>query len=171
MTDKRKLCEEIGNFFGTFSAMGESLCIDNGDKVYRYSGEDELLADWLDTLIEHQNDGEGDSSCNWEEAIKYIYFEVLHSHPRSVYPVRSKTTGKLRWKSAGYGPDGGKQQYHLGTYLSVVDAISAQKKFTEYKKTHTESECQEKAEQLKAYAKAAVRAGKTCVTCGRALKD
>lgn len=151
---KRKMCEKIGNFFGTFSVAGDGkLCIDNGDGTFYYTDEDALLTDWLETLIEHQRDG----GSIWEEEIKYIYSDVLHSHPCSVYPVNNRDG--VRWKSAGYGPDGGKQQYHLGTYVSIVDAISAQWEFNAFKHTHNEAECREKAEELKARANAAIRAG------------
>lgn len=70
MLSKRDICEEIGNFFGTFyEDVAGFLVIDNGDTEYSYTTEDDLLKDWLPTLQEAEadtNDG------TWEDIIEYI---------------------------------------------------------------------------------------------------
>lgn len=50
--NKYELCKEIGNWFGDFFKENGKLCIDNHEKIFKYNTEDELLIDWLDTLIE-----------------------------------------------------------------------------------------------------------------------
>lgn len=67
---KRDLCEEIGGFFGDFYVdVSGLLVIDNGSEEFTYKTEDELLKDWLPTLIESDEEtGDG----YWEDAIEYI---------------------------------------------------------------------------------------------------
>ena len=75
MLSKRDICEEIGNYFGTFyEDIGGFLVIDTGDQEHSYRNENELLKDWLPKLQEDEaetNDG------TWEDIIEYIETEVL----------------------------------------------------------------------------------------------
>ena len=75
MLSKRDICEEIGNYFGTFyEDVAGFLVIDNGDKEYSYAEEDELLKDWLPTLQEAETDTQDGT---WEDIIEYIESEIL----------------------------------------------------------------------------------------------
>ena len=70
MIDKRELCEEIGNFFGTFyEDVAGFLVIDDGEVDHIYTDEDELLKDWLPTLQEADADTGDDF---WADIIEYI---------------------------------------------------------------------------------------------------
>lgn len=67
---KRDLCEEIGGFFGDFYVdVSGLLVIDNGKEEFTYHNEDELLKDWLPTLIESDEAMQDDY---WADAIDYI---------------------------------------------------------------------------------------------------
>lgn len=76
MFNKRDLCEEIGNFFGTFyEDVSGLLVIDNGETTYTYTTEDELLEDWLSTLIEADEDtGDG----YWTDVIEFIQNYIVN---------------------------------------------------------------------------------------------
>ena len=75
MLSKRDICEEIGNYFGTFyEDISGNLVIDTGDQEHSYDSEDELPTDWLPTLQEadaETNDG------TWDDIIEYIEEEIL----------------------------------------------------------------------------------------------
>lgn len=75
MLNKRDVCEEIGNFFGTFyEDLSGFLVIDDGNTDNLYSSEDELLKDWLPTLIEADEETGDDY---WSDIITYIQEEIL----------------------------------------------------------------------------------------------
>lgn len=75
MLDKRDICEEIGNYFGTFyEDMSGFLNIDTGDQVHTYTSEDELLKDWLPKLKE---DDEYTGDETWSDIIEYIETNIL----------------------------------------------------------------------------------------------
>ena len=74
MVNKRDLCEEIGNFFGTFyEDVAGFLVIDDGVTDHVYATEDELLKDWLPTLQEADEET-GDEF--WADVIEYISEEI-----------------------------------------------------------------------------------------------
>jgi hypothetical protein len=74
MINKRDICEEIGNYFGTFyEDVAGFLIVDTEDQEYTYRDEDELLTDWLPKLQEEEEEtGDG----TWEEIIEYIQEEI-----------------------------------------------------------------------------------------------
>jgi hypothetical protein len=75
MVNKHDLCEEIGNYFGTFyEDVAGFLVIDTGDQEHSYRDEDELLTDWLPTLKEADEDTGDDY---WSDIIEYIESEIL----------------------------------------------------------------------------------------------
>ena len=75
MLDKRDICEEIGNYFGTFyEDVAGFLTIDTGDQEHSYRDEDELLKDWLPKLQE--DEAETDDGT-WTDIIEYIETEIL----------------------------------------------------------------------------------------------
>jgi hypothetical protein len=75
MLNKRDICEEIGNYFGTFyEDMAGFLVIDTGDKEYSYQNEDDLLRDWLRAL---QEDDAETGDDTWGDIIEYIQEEIL----------------------------------------------------------------------------------------------
>lgn len=72
---KLELCEEIGNFFGTFyKDISGFLVIDDGQTDHLYADADELLEDWLPTLQEADAETGDDY---WADAIQYITDYVL----------------------------------------------------------------------------------------------
>lgn len=70
MLNKRDICEEIGNYFGTFyEDVAGFLVIDTEDQNIAYQDEDALLIDWLPKLQEEEAEtGDG----TWTEIIEYI---------------------------------------------------------------------------------------------------
>lgn len=78
ITEKITLCKSIGNFFGDYFEEDGKLCIDNGDQVFKYDTPDDLLKDWMETLIEHQN-ATDDTSGNWNNAIDFIQTEIIEN--------------------------------------------------------------------------------------------
>ena len=76
MFNKRDLCEEIGNFFGMFfEDIAGQLVIDTGEQEYVYRDENELLEDWLSTLIEADEETGDDY---WSDAIEYIQNYIVN---------------------------------------------------------------------------------------------
>lgn len=74
MLNKRDICEEIGNTFGTFyEDVSGFLVIDDGDTEHVYADEDELLKDWLPKLKEDDADTGDDT---WADIIEYITSEI-----------------------------------------------------------------------------------------------
>lgn len=127
--DKKQLCKDIGTFFGEFFEQDGQLCIDNGEEVFRYDSEDALLAGWVDTLVWHQHDTFGDASGNWEDAIAFIFSEVMGKFPAGVQLVDG-VKGR-RWRCSVDVADGSVhgRNLHLGTYASIVDAMFARMEF------------------------------------------
>ena len=66
---KIDICEFIGNTYGVFFTEDGQYCIDNFDEVFKYNTCDELLFDWLDTLIESD---EATGENMWTEEIEFI---------------------------------------------------------------------------------------------------
>ena len=125
--EQRALCKEIGNFFGDYFEENNQLCIDNGENIFRYNTEKELLADWADTLVCNHYDCKynGNIADSWEKEVRYIYEDVLGKYPAGVKLYNGKK--KKRYVAEGYVSDGsahGKMEY-LGTFDSIVDAICA----------------------------------------------
>ena len=74
MINKRDICEEIGNTFGTFyEDVAGFLVIDDGDTDHVYADENELLKDWLPKLQE-SDEVLGDEY--WADIIEYILEEI-----------------------------------------------------------------------------------------------
>ena len=74
MLNKRDICEEIGNFFGTFyEDVAGFLVIDDGETDHVYADENELLKDRLPTLQEADADTGDDY---WADIIEYIQEEI-----------------------------------------------------------------------------------------------
>ena len=74
MMTKRDICEEIGNYFGTFyEDVAGFLVIDTGDQEHSYEDEDALLKDWF-PLLQEDDSLTGDGT--WEDIIEYIETEI-----------------------------------------------------------------------------------------------
>ena len=117
------LAREIGNCFGEFFEENNKFCIDNGEEIFRYDTEKDLLADWVETLIEQHRDSNGEDGANWDEEVEFIYENVIGEYPKGVRPYRGKT--KTTWKAEMYinnGTKHGKMAY-LGGFKSIIDAI------------------------------------------------
>ncbi len=127
--NKYELCKEIGQCFGKYWIEGERYYIDNGDDLFRYKNPEELLADWVETLIHQHIDSEGDAGANWEEEVRFIYEDVLKKYPKGVRCYKGKT--KITYTAEVYVADGtphGQMKY-LGRYDRIIDAIEAVWKF------------------------------------------
>lgn len=75
MINKRDICEEIGNYFGTFyEDIAGFLIIDTGDQEHSYINEDELLKDWLPKLQAEETETDDGT---WIDIIEYIEEEIL----------------------------------------------------------------------------------------------
>lgn len=180
--DKTTLCKNIGEFFGDFFEDSGKLCIDNGDHVFRYDTEDDLLADWVDTLVENHHDTADNCKSNsrsindsWEKEIVFIYKYVIGKFPAGVRAVEGKK-GTM-WASSvdvmihGETSAHGKN-LHLGTYASIVDAIYARKDFLSYAKDgHSFDELTAKAKDISLAAKEESKRRKApkCPHCGAAI--
>lgn len=126
MIKMQMLCKEIGDFFGEYEEEDGRISVDTGDNVYEYSGYSEMLADWVDTLIEAQKTGGG----IWEEEILFIFFDVMKKKPKGVRKVQGKRTAK--WKAYvdicnSDFPHG--KNLHLGSYDTIAEAICARRDF------------------------------------------
>ncbi len=137
--NEEKLAKEIGDFFGKYFEEDQLYCIDNGENVFQYESPQELLSDWVDTLICHQHDTEGDPSGNWEDEIIFIHESVMKKWPVGIRPYYGKAG--YAWKSSvdvtipeETGLHG--KNLFLGTYPTIVDAIYARKEFAEFQKAH-----------------------------------
>ncbi len=143
--NEKDVAMQIGNFFGSYYEKDNQYCIDNGDQVFRYDSPKELLIDWLDTLVSHQHATKGDLSANWEKEIIYIYESVLEEWPAGVQPYRGRTG--TSWRSSmdvsviGEIDPHGKSLF-LGTYPTIVDAITARKEFDQFQRKNQECDFQ-----------------------------
>ena len=129
--EKINLCQEIGHFFGCYFEENGQMCIDNGEEVFRYNTPDELLADWVETLIQSHIAPEGFSN-NWEKEILFIYTNCMKKHPVGVRKVEGKK-GTV-WNAYYDVPNPNYPHYkavHLGTYSSLIDAIWARRLYLE----------------------------------------
>ena len=90
-------------------------------RPYQYGTADELLADWLDTLVEDTLSGGSD----WEEEIKFI---VLNTPARikNIFPHPQKD-GSYKFMAAVNANDpekpGQTRQFSCGSYTSILKAI------------------------------------------------
>jgi hypothetical protein len=97
--------------------------------LFRYKTPEELLADWVETLIHQHIASEGDAGANWEKEVKFIFECVLNKYPKGVRCYKGKT--KTTYTAEAYVADGtlhGKMEY-LGRYNNIIDAIEAVWKF------------------------------------------
>lgn len=122
----QELCKEIGAFFGVFYIEREMIYVDTGDKVYQYDKYEDMLLDWVDTLVESHASGGG----NWEKEIEFIYSLSSKKHPVGVRCVENQR-GTV-WQASiditnPNHPHG--KNFFFGTYRSIVDAICARKRF------------------------------------------
>lgn len=136
----KNLCKEIGNFFGEYREDKNGITIDTGEKIYKYFSYSDMLQDWVDTLIESQENGGG----NWEEEIMFIYFEVFKKPPIGVRCVKNRNC--VSWKASvdicnpAY-PHG--RNVHLGTYDTISAAIFSRKNFLNIELKHINTKTKE----------------------------
>lgn len=132
--EKIKLCQQIGNFFGRYFEENGQLCIDNEEKVFTYNSADELLIDWVDTLVENHRDtfAYGSPNDSWEKEIVFIFNFCIGKHPVGVRRIENKkgTTWSASVDVSNPNHPHGKNVC-LGTYGSVVDAIMARRLYLE----------------------------------------
>lgn len=122
MENMRTLCKEIGNNYGKYFEENNRLCIDNGEKIFRYSTEKELLLDWVDTLIEESlADG-----FNWTKEIELIVLNYNHKVKGvRVYNGKNKTTYMA---TIDIPKESGKtKQLSCGSFPTIIEAIKARK--------------------------------------------
>ena len=154
--EKRKLCEEIGSFFGGYFEENGQLCIDNGDEVFRYDTADELLIDWVDTLIESHREylSYGTPGFNWEKEVLFIYSSVIGKRPVGLRKIDQKNGPVWQVSVDLQNPNfpHGKSVY-IGTYNSIIDGIWARKTFLEHDIARIDTTTQEGLEAAIAKAK------------------
>lgn len=116
---KEELAKEIGDFYATY--LGPYQIEGHDGKLYRYETVDELLKDWLNTLVEDSVSG----GANWEKEICFI---VLHISIRikNISPYRRKN-GRYVFMAAidARNPKNPRQtkQLSCGNYSSIINAI------------------------------------------------
>ena len=120
--NKDRLCKEIGQCFGEYYEQYGKYYIDNGDEVFTYKTQEDLLADWVDTLIYQHIASEGAVGANWEKEVRFIYYEVLKKNPVNVRSYGKKIVKYKAEVSARNTNTGGKMLY-LGAYENIIDAI------------------------------------------------
>lgn len=118
----RELCKDIGQHYGEFFEENEQLCIDTGESVFRYDSEQELLLDWMDTLIEETvADGSDWSSelqeiaarCNKSIRGVRIYFgKKRNSYTATIDLPKNKGSKKTL-------------QFSCGTFNTLAEALKA----------------------------------------------
>lgn len=123
--DIRTLCKDIGDYFGDYFEEDNQLCIDNGEKIFRYNTEKELLLDWVDTIVSHHHSCGGKDGSNWDAEVAFIYENVIGKRPSGVRIYSGKKG--IRYVAEGYVPDNTShgRMIYLGTYDSIVHAICA----------------------------------------------
>lgn len=122
MENMRTLCKEIGNNYGKYFEENNRLCIDNGEKIFRYDTEKELLVDWVDTLIEETlADG-----FNWNNEIEFIVLNYNHKIKGvRVYNGKNKTTYMA---TIDIPKENGKtKQLSCGSFSTIIEAIKTRK--------------------------------------------
>ena len=142
--NRRELAQNIGNFFGGYFEENGQVCIDNGEKIFRYNTVAELLSDWVDTLVENHHDTCDNphselhtTNDSWEKEIVFIYEQVVGKLPEGIRKVEGRD-GNVSWGCSVevYNSNNGREKnLYLGTYDSIVDAIFARRDFLEKHKT------------------------------------
>lgn len=139
---KKEMAIKIGNYFGDFSESADKYSIDNGEREFAYKTVDELLADWLDTVIENHHDAyytadadKRNEADSWEKEIVFIYTMVLQELPKGI--KASVSSDGFKWlatcdvtvdKKVGCGHS---KTLCAGTYSSLAEAIFNQRKLDE----------------------------------------
>ena len=123
MISKMKdLCMEIGKHYGEYFEENNQLCIDNGEKIFRYNTEAELLTDWIDTLIE-ETLSEG---SNWNDEIEFIVTNCNHKI-KGVRVCRGKKRITYMATIDVSKGNGKTNQLSCGTFPTIIRAIKARK--------------------------------------------
>lgn len=123
--EKINLCQEIGNYYGCYFEENGQLCVDSDIRVFCYNTADELLSDWVDTLIE-------DRCGEWEKEILFIYTNCMKKLPAGIRMVDGKNG--TTWHVSYDIPNPNYPHYknaYLGSYSSLVDAIWARRLYLE----------------------------------------
>lgn len=131
----KELCESIGACFGEYFEENAQHHIDNGEENMHYSSREELLTDWVDTLVEQHISCNGAEGANWEKEVVFIFENVIGKYPKSIYPIRGKKG--TTYKAEVYVADGSAhgKMLHLGNFKSVIGAINAVWKHQGYETT------------------------------------
>ena len=163
---KKEMAIKIGNYFGDFSESADKYSIDNGEREFAYKTVDELLADWLETVLANHHDAyyieenrlEGDS---WEKEIVFIYTIVLQELPKGIKPSGSSSGDGFSWTTycdvsltKDNRPNdmkGHSKTLCAGTFNSLAEAIFNQQKLEERVKSkkYTLEELSEYATSLR----------------------
>lgn len=163
---KKSMAIKIGSYFGDFSESVDKYSIDNGEKIFSYNTVDELLADWLETVLANHHDAyyieenrlEGDS---WEKEIVFIYTIVLQELPKGIKPSGSSSGDGFSWTTycdvsltKDNRPNdmkGHSKTLCAGTFNSLAEAIFNQQKLEERVKSkkYTLEELSEYATSLR----------------------
>ena len=136
LSRKEELAKTIGGFYAAY--LGPYQIEGHDGRLYQYGTADELLADWLDTLVEDTLSG----GSNWEEEIKFI---VLNTPARikNIFPHPQKD-GSYTFMAAVNANDpekpGQTRQFSCGSYASILKAIRGRDIARAYIKRYHEGE-------------------------------
>lgn len=141
MPIKLQMARDIGEYFGDYVKSDGKFSIDNGEREFVYDNVDELLADWLETVIlNHQDayyvDENGKEWNSWEKEALYIITMVIKELPKGVLPAIKQNSDGWKWfvydEVGEYIPNRKHPTLlNAGTYDSIIDAIFAQRSLEE----------------------------------------
>lgn len=163
---KLNMAKKIGEYFGDYVESDGKFSIDNGEREFVYDTVDELLADWLETVLANHHDAyyieknrlESDS---WEKEIVFIYSMVLQELPKGVKPSGSSSGDGFSWiaycdvsltkDNRPNDMKGHSKTLCAGTFNSLAEAIFNQQKLEERVKSkkYTLEELSEYATSLR----------------------
>lgn len=125
------LCKEIGDNFWGYHEENGRYGIDNGEKIYWYNSKEELLEDWADTLVLQHHDSCGTDGTNWEDAVKFVYEEVVGRLPKGIrkYEGKRKTSYSVRCPNRISSLAEKTQMVFVGNFESLADACYASMKW------------------------------------------
>lgn len=119
--DKLQIAEDIGNHYGRYMFQGGLYCVDNYDTVFRYEAVDDLLVDWIDTMVDERVCG----GCGWNGEISYILKSNIHRFT-GIKLLNNKKSVKFH-VYIDLTHDGKSKCHSVGNYSDAYYAILARR--------------------------------------------
>lgn len=111
-----EIAKEVGNWYGTFYEESNIMYIDNNCVTYSYATAEELLQDWIHTMLEDENN-------IWNDELKFLLSEGLKVTGIRVVDGKNDSTFMA---SIDYPIDKKKtRNLSVGTYKLVKEAFIA----------------------------------------------